>query len=53
MAEHNEPCEVIKFKGKFVSPDARQVKRELDRDMARAMVEAGYMPLDRYIELYG
>jgi len=53
MAEQEKPCEVIKFKRKFVSPDDRKVKRELDRDMARAMVEAGYMPLDRYIELYG
>ena len=53
MTEQKEPCVVVAFKGKFVSPDDRQVKHELDRDMARAMVEAGYMPLDRYIELYG
>jgi hypothetical protein len=26
---------------------------ELDRVMARALVEAGYMPLGRYIELFG
>lgn len=53
MAEHDNPCEVVKFPKKFVSPDDRKVKHELDRDMARAMVEAGYMPLSRYIELYG
>ncbi len=53
MAEEQKKCEVVKFPKKFVSSDARQVKHELGRDMARAMVEAGYMPLDRYIELYG
>lgn len=26
---------------------------ELDRPIARALVEAGYMPLRRYIELFG
>jgi hypothetical protein len=26
---------------------------ELDRATARALVEAGYMPLARYIELFG
>jgi hypothetical protein len=25
----------------------------LDRETARALVDAGYMPLHRYIELYG
>jgi hypothetical protein len=27
--------------------------RALDRDTARALAEAGYMPLQRYIELFG
>lgn len=25
----------------------------IDRNMARALVDAGYMPLSRYIEIYG
>lgn len=28
-------------------------KPKLTREEARALVEAGYMPLERYIELYG
>jgi hypothetical protein len=26
---------------------------ELDREMARALVESGYMPLDAYVEQFG
>jgi len=43
-------AKVSKFTGKPVSP---QVKQKLDRTTACALVEAGYMPLKTYIELFG
>jgi hypothetical protein len=30
-----------------------EIRKVMDRDMARAYADAGYMPLSRYIELYG
>jgi hypothetical protein len=39
---------------KAPAPKARPAApRALDRDTARALAEAGYMPLQRYIELFG
>ena len=43
---------VVDFPGKFIPPEDRRVKQELDETTAAALVDAGYMPLDRYIELY-
>ena len=33
-------------------PAARVRQAGIDRDAARALVDAGYMPLDRYAELF-
>lgn len=46
-------AEVVDFPRKFIPPEDRRVKNQLDRTTAAALVEAGYMSYNRYVELYG